>query len=69
MDAEKSPADSGAQRKTVDVPPATTEQPSGRLPRDGADPTLTDEEQRARIGSAGGGSYGPGAPGHDSSSD
>jgi hypothetical protein len=61
---EKTPADSGAQRKTVDVPPAKTDEGSGRLPRDAADPGLTEEEQRARIGSAGGGPYSPGAPGH-----
>jgi hypothetical protein len=56
----KTPADSGAQRKTADVPPA--EAGEGRLPRDAADPELTDEQQRSRIGSAGGGPYGPGAP-------
>ncbi|HEY0000751.1 MAG TPA: hypothetical protein VGB74_09880 [Actinoplanes sp.] len=63
-DPEKTPANSGAQRKAVDVPPAVTEQPSGRLPRDAADPTLSGDERHARIGSAGGGPYGPGAPGH-----
>ena len=61
---EKTPADSGALRKTADVPPLPTEQPSGRQPRDGADPELPEEEKRSRIGSAGGGPYGPGAPGH-----
>jgi len=59
---KKSPADSGARRKSVDVPPAETDQPSGRLPRDAADPELTDEQRQARIGSAGGGPYSPGAP-------
>jgi hypothetical protein len=34
-DPEKTPANSGAQRKTADVPPSETEQRSGRLPRDG----------------------------------
>jgi hypothetical protein len=63
-DREKTPADSGAQRKTVDVPPARTDEGSGRLPRDAADPELTDEEKQARLGSAGGGPYSPGAPGH-----
>jgi hypothetical protein len=61
---EKTPADSGAARKTVDVPPAATNQWSDRLPRDAADPALTDEEKQARLGSAGGGPYSPGAP-HD----
>jgi hypothetical protein len=65
MAEKKTPADSGTQRKSIDVPPETTDQPAGKLPRDGADPDLTDEEQNARIGSAGGGPYSPGAPGHD----
>ena len=60
----KTPANSGAERKTVDVPPAETARPSGRLPRDAAEPGLTEPERQARIGSAGGGPYGPGAPGH-----
>jgi hypothetical protein len=61
----KTPANSGAQRKTVDVPPAETGRPSSRLPRDAADPELTESERQARVGSAGGGPYSPGAPGHD----
>ncbi|MEU4238746.1 hypothetical protein [Actinoplanes sp. NPDC026619] len=65
-DSEKSPANSGALRKTVDVPPEDVEQSSGKQPRDAADPELTEEERKARIGSAGGGAYGPGAPGHHS---
>ncbi|GIF20907.1 hypothetical protein BJ973_001186 [Actinoplanes tereljensis] len=69
VESEKTPANSGAQRKTVDVPPTRTEQPSGLLPRDSADPNLTDEERHARLGSAGGGPYSPGAPGHDTESD
>jgi hypothetical protein len=66
---EKTPADSGGLRKTVDVPPEPAGEGSGRRPRDAADPRLTDEERTARIGSAGGGSYAPGAPGHDVADD
>ena len=62
MADRRPPADSGAPRKTADVPPVETGRPSGRLPRDAADPHLTEEEHEARIGSAGGGPYGPGAP-------
>jgi hypothetical protein len=62
MPDPKTPADSGAPRKSTAVPPAETGQRSGRLPRDAADPELTDDEYQSRIGSAGGGPYSPGAP-------
>lgn len=65
-DHDKTPANSGALRNDTDVPPKPNEDGPGSVPRDGADPRLTDDERRARLGSAGGGAYGPGAPHSDS---
>lgn len=64
---DEPPTDDRERRQETGRPdPGPADRPDARRePVDAADPAVPAEQQRKRIGSAGGGPYGSGVPGHD----